>query len=109
MVTTTPIIGIERVEGVVLVFLLVGLFFWFLIHRLSASRPDFRIGTPVAIGFGLRLSAIAGISATGLESTLRGGDETTFLDYARLLATQPLASRATWSCLPPTTRARPSA
>jgi hypothetical protein len=90
MVTTTPIIGIQRVEGVVLVTLLAALFFWFLIHRLAASRPGFRIGMPLGVAFGLRLAAIAGISATGLESTLRGGDENTFLFFARYLAQQPL-------------------
>jgi hypothetical protein len=37
----------------------------------------------------LRIAAIAGISVTGLQSTLRGGDETTFLYDARLLAAQP--------------------
>ena len=39
---------------------------------------------------GIRLAALAGIGATGLNSTLRGGDETTFLDLARHLAEQPL-------------------
>jgi hypothetical protein len=59
---------------------------FYLIRRLARSRAEFRIGVPVAIGVGLRLAAIAGIGATGLSSTLRGGDETTFV----ALATQPL-------------------
>lgn len=80
----------QNVEGVVLVTLIVVFLFWWLVHKLAASRPGFRVGAPLAVGFGLRLAAIAGISATGLESTLRGGDETTFLDYARVLAAQPL-------------------
>jgi hypothetical protein len=75
---------------VVLVTLLVAFLFWLLIRRLGSSRPDFRIGTPLAIGFILRLAAIAGISASGLEATLRGGDESTYLFYARVLAQQPL-------------------
>jgi hypothetical protein len=87
--TALSVSGVQRVEGVVLVLLLVAAFFWFLIHRLAASRPDFRIGLPLSIGYGLRLAAIAGISATGLESTLRGGDETTFLDRAQFLASTP--------------------
>jgi hypothetical protein len=82
--------AIENAEGVVLVMLLVAGVFWLLISRLARSRPGFRIGMPIAVGFTIRLGAIAAISATGLETTLRGGDETTFLDYARALATQPL-------------------
>jgi hypothetical protein len=83
--------ALEHVEGVVLVTLVVGYVLWYVIHRLARSRPDFRIGTPVAIGFGLRLAAIAAISATGaLEATLRGGDETGFLTLARLLAANPI-------------------
>lgn len=82
--------GLQQIEGVVLAVLVVALLFRYLIRKFGSSRPDFRIGTAVAVGLGLRLIAIAGISATGLESTLRGGDETTFLNYARLLAAQPL-------------------
>ena len=82
--------ALQNVEGVALVLLVVGYALQYVIHRLARSRPDFRIGTPVAIGLGIRLAAIAGISATGLESTLRGGDETTFLSLARFLASQPL-------------------
>lgn len=63
---------------------------WWLIHRLRRKRPDLNIGTPIAVALGIRLLAIGGISATGLESTLRGGDETTFLDLARMLAQQPI-------------------
>lgn len=77
-------------EGVVLTALVVGYLLWWLIRALARSRGDFRIGLPLAVGFGLRLAAIAGIGLTGLESTLRGGDETTFLDFARLLANSPL-------------------
>jgi hypothetical protein len=87
--------GIQNVEGVVLVaVIVVGVLMW-LIHRLARSREDFRIGTPVGIGFAIRMAAIAGISATGLSSTLRGGDETTFLNSAQLLAQQPLG-RGDW-------------
>ena len=82
--------SLQNVEGVILVTLIVGYVFWFLLHKFARTRPDFRVGVPVAVAFGLRLAAIAGIGATGLSSTLRGGDETTFLDYAQNLASQPL-------------------
>ncbi len=82
-------IGLEQVEGVIVALLVVSFLFWFLIRKLSASRPELRIGRPVAVGFGLRLAAIAGIGASGLDATLRGGDETTYLDLAKILAATP--------------------
>jgi hypothetical protein len=81
----------QKVEGVILVALVVGVALLLLIRQLARARPDMRIGTPIAVGFGLRLAAIAAIGATGsLSSVLRGGDETTYLDLARFLASQPL-------------------
>jgi hypothetical protein len=62
----------------------------YVIGRLARSRPEFRIRAPVLVGLGFRLGAIAAVTATGLSSTLRGGDETTFLNLARYLASQPL-------------------
>jgi hypothetical protein len=83
-------ISVKNVEGVTIVLLVVGYLLWFVVRRLQRSREDFRIGVPLAIGFLIRLAAIIGISASGLEATLRGGDETTFIERARYLATQPL-------------------
>jgi len=60
-----------------------------LVRHLQRTRPELTIGIPLAIGFGLRLVAIAGVASTGLQASLRGGDETTFLTYARLLADSP--------------------
>jgi len=83
--------GIADIEGVVLISVLVAYVLWFLIRKLKSARPDLQIGKPIAVGFGLRLLAIAGISATGsLSTTLRGGDEITYLNLARFLAAQPL-------------------
>lgn len=82
--------GATGVEGVALTTLVVGYVLWYLVRMLGRSRPAFRVGAPVAVGFGLRLAAIAGIGLTGLEATLRGGDETTFLSFARFLASQPI-------------------
>ena len=81
--------NLQAVEGVALTALVVGYVLWWLVRRLTRSRPDLRIGAPIAIGFGLRMAAIAAIGLTGLSTTLRGGDETTFLDYAHHLAQQP--------------------
>jgi hypothetical protein len=83
--------GFERIEAVTLAALVVAFVLWFLIARLKSTRPGFRIGAPLAVGFGLRLAAIAVIGATGsLSAVLRGGDETTYLRLARFLALQPL-------------------
>ena len=81
--------GIQNAEGVILVLIVVGFCLWYLVRVLGRSRPGFRIGLPLAVAFGLRLAAIAGIGLTGLSSTLRGGDETTFLAFAHNLAAQP--------------------
>jgi hypothetical protein len=82
--------SLESVEGVVLVLLVVGLVLWRLLSAVGRSRPNFSVGRPVLVAFGLRMAAIAGVSAAGLSSTLRGGDETTFLNQAQVLSTQPL-------------------
>jgi hypothetical protein len=70
--------------------LIIGYLLAVAVARLRRSRPDLRVGTPLLVGFGLRIVAILGISVTGLSSTLRGGDETTFLTYAQFLAAHPL-------------------
>lgn len=82
--------SVDSVETTILVTLIVGYVLWFAIRRLSRSRPGLGIGKPVAVAYGLRLAAIAGVGAAGLNSALRGGDETTFIDLARALAVQPL-------------------
>src|SRR5438105_2710334 len=79
-----------RIEGVVIVTLVVSYVVFLTIRLLSRSRPDFRIGAPLAVGLVLRLLAIAAVGSLGLNSTLRGGDELTFLDRARVLASTPL-------------------
>lgn len=81
---------LQHIEGVGVVAVVVAYLLTWVIRRLGRSRPDFRVGWPIAIGFVVRLGAILGISATGLDATLRGGDEQTFLSLARFLATQPL-------------------
>jgi hypothetical protein len=76
-------------ETVVLAFLIASYAIVWLIRGLRKRRPDFNVGVPIAVGVGIRLAAIAGISTTGLSATLRGGDEITFMDYAQHLAEQP--------------------
>jgi hypothetical protein len=86
--------ALQNAEGVVLTTLVVGFVLGLAVHRLTRSRSNFRIGVPLGAGFALRLAAIAGIGLTGLQSTLRGGDENTFLAQAHDLAAGPLGSAA---------------
>ena len=81
--------SISSAETVIIAALFASAVLAFVMSRLRLRRPDFDVRTPLAVGLGIRLLAIAGISSTGLESTLRGGDETTFLNTARFLASQP--------------------
>src|SRR4051794_18304808 len=81
---------LQQAEGVVLAVLVVSSILWYLIAVLDRSRPGLRIGGPVLAGVGIRIAAIAGMGATSLNSTLRGGDETTFMNFARVIAAQPL-------------------
>jgi hypothetical protein len=83
-------VDVDHVEGVAVTLLVVGYALLYLVRRLSRSRPEFRATAPLAIGFGLRIAAIAAIGLTGLQATLRGGDEITFLSRAHFLAAQPL-------------------
>ncbi len=81
---------LQNAEVAVLTTVVVGYVLWFLVRKFARSRADYRLMAPLAVAFGLRLAASAGISLTGLGSTLRGGDETTFLDLAHFLASQPI-------------------
>jgi hypothetical protein len=80
---------------VVLTVLITGSVLLVLFRCLRRSRPEFHVGGPLALGFAIRLGAIAAVSLTGLQATLRGLDETLFLSLARALARQPLG-RGYW-------------
>ncbi len=53
-----------------------------LVSHLGRSRPGFAVGRPVAVAFGIRVTAATLISLTPVARTLRGGDELTFLSHA---------------------------
>jgi len=80
----------QPLEGVIVAILLVGAALMLTLRWLGRVRPDFRVGAAVTVAYVVRLLAIAALNATGLGASLRGGDETTFLDYAAQLARQPL-------------------
>jgi hypothetical protein len=77
-------------ETVVVSVLLTAGVLVFVLHRLRRRRPELNVGFPLTVAFGIRLLAVAGVSSTGLQSALRGGDEETFLSWARLLAEDPI-------------------
>jgi len=83
-------------ETVVVAVLLVGFVLWFALRRLQRTRPDFTVGRQLTAALVIRLLVIAGVASTGLNETLRGGDETTFLYYAGILAETPIG----WGFLP---------
>ncbi len=61
-----------------------------LVRRLGRSREGFDIGRQIMVAFGLRLVATIALGQLAISRDLRGGDELTFLDKARELATLPL-------------------
>jgi hypothetical protein len=57
-----------------------------LVRLLQRSRPELDIGRPVAVGYALRLASIAIVSATGIGTQLRGGDEIGYMAQAHQMA-----------------------
>jgi hypothetical protein len=82
-------ITLRNAEGLIATVLIVSYALAYTIGRLRRRRQDFSIGLPIVVGVTLRLLAVAAINATGLQSQLRGGDEDTFLSFARVLAGMP--------------------
>jgi hypothetical protein len=80
---------LRRAEGLILVALVVACALAYVLARLRRRRPDFRVGRPVCVGAAVRLLAVVAINATSIQAQLRGGDEGTFLSFARILAATP--------------------
>ena len=78
-----------QAQTVICAALFVGFVLFFVLRRLRRTRPGFDIGKALAVGLAIRLLAIAGVAATGLQEALRGGDEETFLLAAERLADTP--------------------
>lgn len=79
-------------QVVLLESMLVGLVVLVLLRRMKRRYPDLQIGLPVAVAGIIRALAAIGVSLTGAEATLRGGDETAFTDLAHELAEQSILS-----------------
>ena len=64
---------------------------YLLLHWLRRTRPELVLGTPVAVAVGLRVLAATAVTATGIGSTLRGGDESFFLEGANEISNSALS------------------
>lgn len=80
----------DPAAGVLITILFWGVVLIFAVRRLGRTRPGLTVAKALMVAFGIRLLAIVAIDATGVGSSLRGGDEITFLDFAQGLAAQPL-------------------
>jgi hypothetical protein len=86
--------AIYQTECVLIVLLFGAYTLYLLLRGLRHARPDLRIGKAVAVAFGLRFLAAAGLGQLSISQQLRGGDELTFLARARDVATLPIGSPA---------------
>ena len=86
--------GADHVLEMVIVLLFWGYVLLVMLRRFSRSRRGLRVGLPVAVGYLLRVLAIAGVTATGIGQALRGGDEIIFLNVAHQITMSPFGSSA---------------
>ncbi|PZS09919.1 MAG: hypothetical protein DLM64_09665 [Solirubrobacterales bacterium] len=84
----------DRVLTIALMLLLWGYALLLLVRFLGRRRPTLAVGGGLAFGYVLRVLAIAGVTASGIGSSLRGGDEVLFLKTAHQIAASSLSSSA---------------
>lgn len=63
---------------------------------LRRRRPELELQKAIVVGFGLRALAAFALPLTGVERTLRGGDEITFVTFARHVAETPFGT-SSWT------------
>lgn len=63
-----------------------------LLRWLRRGRRDLAITSPIAVAFAARVFSAVAVGATGFASSLRGGDESTFLIHAERIAGTPFGS-----------------
>jgi len=89
-----PDTGIDRFLMMIVMILVWGYVLLLLIRLLRRSRPGLAITGPVGLAFAIRLLFIPAVTDTGFGSSLRGGDEITFLGVAHTIASSSLGSSA---------------
>ena len=86
--------GIHDALATLVTLLLCGYGVMLVYRVLRRGRPELSIGLPIAAAFGLRLISLVALPLTGIERTLRGGDELVFLAGAGETASSSLGSGA---------------
>jgi hypothetical protein len=84
--------GVDRFLVIVAVLLFWGYAILALVRLLRRRRPELVVSLPLGAGYLIRVLAIAGVTATGIGSSLRGGDEVGFLQSAHSIAATGFAS-----------------
>ena len=79
---------------VLLALVLGGYALWLVLAGLRRSRPDLRLGRPVAAAFLVRILAALTVGQLSIAEDLRGGDELTFLHRADDLTHKALLGTA---------------
>jgi hypothetical protein len=86
--------AIHQALATLVTLLLCGYVVMLLYRALRRGRPGLSIGLPIAVAFGLRLALVAALPFTGIERTLRGGDERGFLASSAETASSSFGSGA---------------
>ena len=86
--------GIHDVLATLVTLFACGYGVMFLYRVLRRGRPELSIGLPIFVAFGVRLISLVALPLTGIERTLRGGDEVGFLASAADTASSTFGSGA---------------
>jgi hypothetical protein len=63
-----------------------------LVRFLKRRRPELAVASPIVVAYLVRVLAIAAVGATGVGSSLRGGDEIGFVSFAHAIAGSSFSS-----------------
>ncbi len=86
--------GLDHVLVMAMVILFWGYVIGLLLRLLGRKRPAMALLAPIAVGYAVRLLAMAAVTATGIGQGLRGGDEITFVTIAHQIASSSFGSTA---------------
>jgi hypothetical protein len=84
--------GFDRFLVMAAVLLFWGYLILAMVRYLRRRRPGLAVGPALMVGYGIRALAIPAVTLTGIGTSLRGGDEIAFLDFAHGIAAQPFSS-----------------
>jgi hypothetical protein len=84
--------GVDRFLVMVMVLLFWGYVILLLVRYLRRQRPGLAVAGALEFGYLVRVLSIAAVTATGVGSSLRGGDEVGFLNFAHSIASSSFSS-----------------